>query len=182
MGCVSLISDGRDTTEGAHPREPSAVRLLNVDATGENVFFETADQLVGQDTDTQVDLYDARVDGGFPAPPVFPVCEAEAGPSGEACRGTGSAPGVFAAPGSVVFSGPSNIVGETKPRTGRPSPRGLTRAQKLKRALLACRARYRSRRVRAKRVVCEHQARHRYAPPAKRRRGSLAGRGGTGRR
>jgi hypothetical protein len=31
---------------------------------GEDVFFLTADQLAPQDTDTQVDYYDAREDGG----------------------------------------------------------------------------------------------------------------------
>ena len=53
-------------------------------ATGSDIFFETRSQLVGQDTDSLGDIYDARVDGGFPAPTPEPSC------SGEACQGTQS--------------------------------------------------------------------------------------------
>jgi WD40 repeat protein len=165
-GCVSLVSDGRDVTEGsnAHANQ-SAVELLGADTTGANVFFWTADQLVPSDTDTQVDLYDARVDGGFPAPPAPPVCEAGETFSGEACRGAGSVPGLFGAPGSVAFSGAGNAVSENP--VGKPTPRGLTRAQKLKRALGLCRKRYRMRGAHRKRSVCERRARERYRPAAK---------------
>jgi DNA-binding beta-propeller fold protein YncE len=177
-GCVSLVSDGKDVIEGSDAHaNASAVELLGADQTGENVFFWTADPLVPQDTDTQVDLYDARVGGGFPAPPAPPVCEAGVLLSGEVCRGAGSTPGVFSAPGSVLFSGPPNPAGEAKPG-GKPSPRGLTRAQKLRRALAACRARYRTGKAWGKRRVCERQARHRYGPVVKRRGSALAGRGG----
>jgi NHL repeat-containing protein len=180
-GCVSLITDGKDLIEGSDVHNNhSAVQLLGTDATGENVFFWTADPLVPADTDTQVDLYDARVNGGFPAPPAPPVCEAQTGSSGEACRGAGSTPGVFSAPGSVLFSGPPNPAGEAKPG-GKPSPRGLTRAQKLKRTLAACRARYRTGKARGKRRVCERQARHRYGPVVGRSGGLLTGRGEAGR-
>jgi hypothetical protein len=51
------------------------------------VFFTTRERLVGIDTDDQIDLYDARVDGGIPAqnpPAPAPPCE------GEACQGTAS--------------------------------------------------------------------------------------------
>ena len=59
----------------------SNVQLIGTDASGRDVFFTTADQLVGQDTDTDIDIYDARVDGGFPAPALSPSC------SGDACQG-----------------------------------------------------------------------------------------------
>jgi hypothetical protein len=77
-GNVYLISDGTDSQSNAG--------LIGMDATGENIFFVTADKLVGQDTDEDYDVYDARVDGGFPAPTPEPSC------SGEACQGplTGS--------------------------------------------------------------------------------------------
>ncbi len=78
-GHVYLISDGHDvSTLHSGP----GVLLLGSDLSGENVFFETSDSLVDQDTDTQQDIYDARVNGGIPAASAAPACE------GEGCRGT----------------------------------------------------------------------------------------------
>jgi hypothetical protein len=77
-GTVSLISDGIDATDDA--ADPY-VGLVGMDATGANIFFTTKDRLVAQDTDESVDVYDARIDGGFPAPAPEPSC------SGEACQG-----------------------------------------------------------------------------------------------
>lgn len=180
-GCVSLISDGRDVIEGS--RVPSAVRLLDVDVTGENVLFETADQLGSGDTDTQVDIYDARVNGGFPAPVSPPPCEASEIPLAGVCRQAGSTPSVFAAPGSLVFSGPGNTITETRPVTGKPVARGLTRAQALKRALAVCRGRSHAG-GRARRVACERRARKRYGPVSKKKsKGARSpGRGREGRK
>ena len=89
-GCVYLISDGRDVSEGTGsepcyesvaPKEfsESATCLMGTDASGHNVFFYTADQLVGKDTDTQVDIYDARIcEPDSPCvsepPPPLPPC------------------------------------------------------------------------------------------------------------
>jgi hypothetical protein len=78
-GDVYLISNGIDSTpnDGPIPK----VGLIGIDASGSDVFFVTADKLVGQDTDEAFDVYDARIDGGFPAPTPAPSC------SGEACQG-----------------------------------------------------------------------------------------------
>jgi hypothetical protein len=80
-GNVYLISDGRDastTEDGAE----STVELFGVDPSGGDVFFTTADKLVPQDAESQQVLYDAREEGGFPAPLLTPGC------FGEACRGS----------------------------------------------------------------------------------------------
>jgi hypothetical protein len=176
-GCVSLISDGRDLNEGA--RSPSVVRLLYADASGANVFFQTADQLVPGDTDTQTDVYDARVNGGFSAPVAPAPCEAGETPAGGVCRQGGSAAGVFAPPGSVL-PGLGNTASESG-SLGVP----VTRAGRLARALGVCRGRYRSHRARRRRLVCEAQARRRYgsgSAGSRRRGGAGRGKGHRGRR
>jgi hypothetical protein len=110
-GQVYLISDGRDnSTVDSHP----GVLLLGSDASGENVFFATSDSLVGQDTDTQQDVYDARVGGGFSAPAGAPSC------AGDGCRGAlGPSPALLTA-GSVSqsteASGPP-VLAAVKPTT-----------------------------------------------------------------
>jgi hypothetical protein len=77
-GQVYLISDGHDLTRILGE---SAVELLGTDESGQNVFFTTADSLLSQDTDTQMDIYDARAGGGFPFPSAEPDC------SGDSCQG-----------------------------------------------------------------------------------------------
>jgi hypothetical protein len=67
-GCISLISAGRQGVDS---------NFLAADATGNNVFFTTRDQLIAADTDELVDLYDARVNGGFPSPPTVGECQGE---------------------------------------------------------------------------------------------------------
>ena len=70
-------------------------------ANGSDVFLLTAQKMTGWDTDTLTDLYDARVNGGFPEPPPPPVpCD------GDACQGVPSAvPSFYTASG---FSGLGN--------------------------------------------------------------------------
>jgi hypothetical protein len=77
QGSVYLISDGRDLSN--INSGPSAA-LIGSSASGADVFFATADSLLPGDTDTQQDVYDAHVGGGFPVPAVA-SCEEEA------CRG-----------------------------------------------------------------------------------------------
>jgi hypothetical protein len=119
-GHVYLVSDGRDTSAVAPVSEVplgwglSSVRLLGSDATGANVFFTTADRLVGQDTDTQLDYYDARIcttdDPCVAAPP------APAAPCvGEGCRAALGGTPSLAAPVSATFSGAGNLAAEAKP-------------------------------------------------------------------
>jgi hypothetical protein len=107
-GCVYLISDGRDIGESSSAclnsrLSYSSVCLLGTDISGENVFFTTSDGLAQQDTDNgQLDIYDARVGGGFPftAPP--PPCE------GDNCKPPPVAVPPVQVPGSASFSGPGN--------------------------------------------------------------------------
>jgi len=177
-GRVSLISDGRDLSEnlgGAAGCTFSSVCLLGVDGSGDNVFFVTTDQLVGADTNTELDIYDARVcEAASPCisepAPGLPPCQ------GEECHGTpAGTPGVPGVP-SASFNGQGNL------SPGVPVVKRLSRAQKLARALRLCRRRH----GRA-RVVCERRARRAYGAhkaTAGRhvvaRRGVVFGRGGRG--
>ena len=114
-GNVYLISDGHDTASVGEAGE-SAVKLIGADTTGENVFFSTVDPLVSQDTDTQLDYYDARIDGGFP------VIETPAGCEGEACQGLQSIP-VFGALSSAILTNSGNLPPPKAPKKATPKKR-----------------------------------------------------------
>jgi hypothetical protein len=107
-GCLYLISSGKDTTDSL---------FVDSSSDGSNVFFGTHAQLAPTDTDNRGDLYDARVYGGFPAPPVAPSC------AGEGCRGALSAPSplLAGAPSSTAFPGGGNLVshGVTPKKAGK---------------------------------------------------------------
>jgi hypothetical protein len=162
-GCVWLITDGRDRTEGSDIRHnESAVELLGSDATGENVFFTTAEPLVSGDTDTQVDIYDARVDGGFAA-----SVEKEPCTSLKECHG---APPEEEVAFEVLSSVIAPVIGNFTEGSGNGGGSGengggsvegkrhTTSAQQLSRALAKCR----KAREKNKRVACEHAARRTY--------------------
>jgi hypothetical protein len=177
-GCIYLISDGQDASEsgGSAGATDSSVELLGSDASGDDVFFTTADRLVPADTDSELDIYDARVDGGFPAPVETSGCEAQG------CHGEGPAAGVFGVLPSETLTGVGNLPpGSSGKPGGGPPPVHLTRSQLLAKALVACR----KDRAHRKRVSCEKQARKRYGPVVRsfgRKSGSSSRRGRHDRR
>jgi hypothetical protein len=87
-GQVSLISSGTS----AYPSQ-----IVDNSPDGKNVFFTTRDSLVGQDIDGgSKDIYDARVEGGFPPPPPpVSLCE------GEACQGQAHGAPAYTTPGTT---------------------------------------------------------------------------------
>ena len=88
-GCVSLISSGQSSR---------AVEFLDASPDGHDVFFATLASLLGPDYGL-VDVYDARVGGGFPEPqPPAPECEGEACQT-RARRTAGEHPGELRLPG-----------------------------------------------------------------------------------
>ncbi len=91
-GCVDLISSGTAKEESA---------FLDASENGDDVFFLTPAQLSPQDSDSVLDVYDARVGGGFPVPPPPPACE------GDACQSPVAAPN-DPTPGSLTYRGPGN--------------------------------------------------------------------------
>jgi hypothetical protein len=144
QGCIALISSG---TGGAS-------RFFDASENGDNVFFTTANELVPGDTDQLTDLYDARVDGGFPAGATPPAC------TGTGCQGVPATPPIFATPSSATFNGVGNFT--AGPAAPAVKPKAKTNAQKLAGALKACHAKRGK-----KRRSCEVAARHKYAPAKK---------------
>jgi len=150
-GNVYLVSDGHDASLTA---ENPTVKLLGSDSSGQDAFFLSADQLVPQDSETQGVLYDAREDGGFPAPALVAGC------SGETCRGTTSTTPELQLPGSTSQAGGGNLPPPVQAKPpAKPKPKPLTRAQKLAKALKACM----SKRNKQKRASCQAEARKAFA-------------------
>ena len=95
QGCLALISSGT----GGLRSTP-----LGITPSGHDIFFATHSQLVPQDNDLAGDIYDARIDGGYP-PPVPPPVEC----GGDACQSPVAAP-IDTTPASLSFAGPPSMV------------------------------------------------------------------------
>ena len=144
-GCVFLTSSGQSDSDS---------QFVDSSASGADAFFVTRSQLLRQDTNEQLDLYDARAGGGIEENTTAP-CDAEG------CKSTLPAGAPPSAPsGSSAFAGAGNLT----PPASKPSskPRPLTRAQKLAKALKAC-----TKKPRKMRPTCQRQARKRYGPVTK---------------
>jgi hypothetical protein len=163
VGKISPPGEGTSScTLGKVPEAECHLPASGMSATGSDIFFLSRAQLVGQDTDGLVDVYDARSGGGFPAPSPEPSC------SGEACQGSPSPPPSFgpaasslSAPGSNLPPG-TIVGGGPPPPPKKPASKPLTRAQQLAKALKACKGKSRK-----KRAACEAQARRRYGSKGK---------------
>jgi hypothetical protein len=77
-GELSLISVGGDDPDGAF--------YQGNDRSGRSVFFSTRDRMTWQDRDAVLDVYVARVGGGFPQPPGPIDCDF----AGGGCQGGGA--------------------------------------------------------------------------------------------
>jgi hypothetical protein len=152
-GKLGLLSPGTGS---------EATAFADASANGEDVFVQTRQQLLAEDQDSLVDMYDVRVDGGFPAPAPAPV-----GCVADECQSQPSpAPG-FGAPATVGFSGAGNV----RAAAGKPVIKALkarSNQRRLARALRACKRK----RSRARRRKCEAQARKRYGKKMASARGS----------
>ena len=112
-GVPSLISSGRSTY-------PSW--LASASPSGDDVFFYTRAALVPSDVDGgEIDLYDARVNGGFPSAPAPVPCE------GDGCKAPPTAAPFLPVPATTTAQG-GNVTPE--PFTPKPtfSVTGITRA------------------------------------------------------
>jgi hypothetical protein len=104
-GRVSLISSGSSLTDDLEPIIPP-----NVSPEGRDVFFTTSAGLVSGDTENDLDVYDARIGGGFVESTVdHGQC------SSDACQGPLTAPTSLLVPAMVPAS-MSQAPGENWPR------------------------------------------------------------------
>jgi hypothetical protein len=163
-GCLSLLSTGTGSLE---------TFFIDASPSGNDVFIREFQKLLPGDTEEGApSLYDVRVGGGFP----------EGSPSScataDACRAAPAPqPGGFGAPASQTFSGAGNL-GPALPT--KPKALTLTNAQRLAKALAACRKRFPHNK--RKRHACEKQAHNTYPAKAAANRAKKAGktnRGGT---
>ncbi len=107
QGTVALVSTGSDQ-EG--------VNEVVISPDGSGVLFKTIQGLVPQDTDGEADIYDARLEEGFPeALAERQPCE------GDGCQGPLTNPAPLLVPGSVSQAPGQNlaapVVAKAKPKT-----------------------------------------------------------------
>jgi hypothetical protein len=139
-GCVFLLSGGNSG---------DASYFVDADLSGENVFFTHRGPLgAAGASDDKMNLFDARVNGGFPTTAL--AC------TGTGCQGVPSTAPNFATPASITFSATGNFPPPSASKPKRPE----NRAQKLSKALKVCRRKH----DKHKRSACEVTARKRYAP------------------
>jgi hypothetical protein len=136
-GCVFLISSSLSNEEAY---------FLDASESGGDVFFTSRAQLVPQDHNEVIHVYDARVDGGFPT--------ASTECTGAGCQGAPPTSPGFATPPTTTFQGTGNFTPSGQPQV-------LSQAKRLAAALKACKKMRRKRRG-----ACERLARRRYGSTA----------------
>jgi hypothetical protein len=155
-GCIYLLSGG----VGDRPSY-----LLGASANGAGVFIITSANLTAEAGDEVYKLFDARVEGVKLLAP--PAC------TGTGCQGAPAPPPTFATPSSVTYAGVGNFPAPVPAKmVVKAKAKPMTRAQKLAKALKACKAKPKRRRV-----SCEARARKRYGPKGKTKASSRSKRG-----
>lgn len=112
---LHLLSSGKST---------SGSYFLDASDNGSDVFIATREKLSAWDTDNAYDIYDARIDGGFPEPETEQACEGT-----EECRGPGSGGPGEEQTGSSGLEGDGNVEAAPPPDCS-SSERKLKRAKK----------------------------------------------------
>jgi hypothetical protein len=125
-GKISMISDGHDvlSVEGS-----PATALIGTDESGRDVFLTTADRLTSENSDTLVNIYDAREGGGFALAEELAPC------SPGACKGPGSELLPLVAPVTMSAAEPAgstpSAITQTKPKAKiKPKVRRVTRRRR----------------------------------------------------
>jgi hypothetical protein len=109
-GCLALISSGQSD-------DPSYIYSMTPD--GHDVFFSTKEKLIGSDILGSPSIYDARVEGGFPAEVEKEPCH------GDACQPLPTPP-----PGGSTATTTVPNLGNVTQSTKRPCPKGRRSVKK----------------------------------------------------
>jgi len=114
-GQISFIADSA-------PTSAKELQFAGSSESGNDVYFTTVDQLAWNDTDGQLDIYDARVGGGFAEPP---APSATCDPLSESsCLGSpNGGGGAIPPPASSGFAGPGNETPKSK-KAGKKKKKG----------------------------------------------------------
>jgi hypothetical protein len=115
-GCLQLISggaEGRGVYGSSTSAQEDSLKESGVSPDGKSIFFVTAGQLVQSDGNQALDLYAARVGGGFAA-----IEPAERCAQADTCQGPVEAPPGSPAPASSNFTGPGNPVAPKRCKKG----------------------------------------------------------------
>ncbi len=107
-----LLAPGSEGLRNIYEWDDGQIRLVaagasyvDLSASGDDFYFLSRRRLVPQDLDFTADLYDAKVNGGFPAPPAPPSpCD----PLAEGCQGPPAPQPGPVSPASEGFSGSGN--------------------------------------------------------------------------
>jgi hypothetical protein len=128
-GCVYLLARGE-----SHAQYDSGdyQSLLGASASGDDVFFLSREQLVPQDGDEDVHVYDARV--GARQPLAALAC------TSSGCQGAPAPAPVFATPASVTFAGVGDFPAASRP-VGKASVKPKKHKGKRKRRRKGARSR-----------------------------------------
>ena len=169
-GCVGLVSSGTSSQESEFL---DATGVGPGGEEGEEVFFLTASQLVAGDTDDAFDVYDAHSCSTVsPCIAASTVAAAPPCTTADSCRAAPAPqPSIYGAPPSATFSGPGNLA---PPPPTAVKPKLETKAEKLAKALRACRKDKRK----SRRMKCERAARRAYDAKASVRRSTEARKAG----
>jgi hypothetical protein len=145
------------------PAGPNATdaRYLENSSNGTDVYFSTTQQVLPSDTNGGwVNIWDARVGGGYPHTTVANAC-----PDNEC---TIASPTARGAPISSLFAGSGNPVPSasltTSAPASKPEPKSPTRTEMLSAVVKACQIKEHNKH---KRAACERRARKRYGAKAK---------------
>ena len=165
-GCVALVSSGAASDE----REST---FIDASESGGDAFFLTSEKLLAQDLDGSFDIYDARICGTSESSaclprqtPLPPPC------SGEGCKASVSGQSSFSSAATTTFTGPGNTPASgVLPIQTKVTPKPLTRAQKLAKALKACK----KLKKKKKRLACQRQAHKSYGTKHKAKAKGKAG-------
>ena len=127
-GAVSLVSSGSD--EGP-------VNNVVMSPSGNDIFFETVQGLVSQDTDGAADIYDARlahVPGEAVGVPLAGPTEQQSC-SGDACQGPLTNPAPLLVPGSVSQTPGEDLPTPPVAAKAKPKPKVKAKVKKKKKVL-----------------------------------------------